>query len=101
MNRRRPVVALLVTGMLAACAGDASSPSGAISVPPSVVGNPCDEINAPPGSLLMVYDNLERYPQFYAEENRVDRWHLNARGADLFSRQLARDFLRALDSPDR
>jgi hypothetical protein len=70
-------------------------------LPPSVVGNPGDEINAPPGSLLMAYDNLERYPQFYAEENRVDRWHLNARGADLFSRQLASDFVRALDSPDR
>ena len=70
-------------------------------LPPSVVGNPGDEINAPPGSLLLAYDNLERYPLFYAEENRLDRWHLNARGADLFSQKLARDFLQALDSPDR
>ena len=70
-------------------------------LPPSVVGNPGDEIDAPPGNLLMAYDNLERYPQFYAEENRMDRWHLNARGADLFSQQLASDFLQAMASPDR
>ena len=70
-------------------------------LPPAVIGNPGDEINAPPGSMLLAYDNLDRYPQFYAEENRLDREHLNARGADLFSQELAEDFLRALDSPDR
>jgi hypothetical protein len=70
-------------------------------LPPSVVGNPGDEIDAPPDTLVLAYDNLERYPQLYAEENRMDKWHLNAQGADLFSQQLARDFLRALGSPDR
>ena len=70
-------------------------------LPPSVIGNPGDEINAPPGSLVLAYDNLDHYPQFYTEENRLDRWHLNARGADLFSQKLAEDFIRALDSPDR
>jgi hypothetical protein len=70
-------------------------------LPPSVIGNPGDEINAPPGSLLLAYDNLDRYPQFYTEENRLDGWHLNARGAELFSQKLAEDFIRALDSPGR
>ena len=70
-------------------------------LPPSVVGNPGDEIDAPSDVPLLAYDNLERYPQFYAEENRMDSWHLNARGADLFSQQLASDFLRALASPER
>ena len=59
-------------------------------LPPSVIGNPGDKIDAPPGNPLLAYDNLDRYPQFYAEENRMDRWHLNARGADLFSQKLAR-----------
>ena len=50
------------------------------------------------GSLFLAYDNPDRYPQFYVEENRLDRQHLNARGADLFSKELAEDFLRALNS---
>jgi hypothetical protein len=67
-------------------------------LPPAVIGNPGDEINAPPGNPLLAYDDAARYPEFYAEENRLDRQHLNGRGAMLFSRQLATDFLRALDS---
>jgi len=73
----------------------------AFILPPAVIGNPGDEINAPPGTLLLAYDNVARYPELYAEENRLDRQHLNGRGAELFSRQLALDFLRALDSDRR
>ena len=65
-------------------------------LPPAVIGNLGDEINAPSGSLLLAYDDAHRYPDLYAEENRLDRQHLNGRGAKLFSRRLALDFLNAL-----
>jgi hypothetical protein len=40
MNRRRPVTLLLLTGMLAGCAGAATSPSSARSIPPSLPSTP-------------------------------------------------------------
>jgi hypothetical protein len=70
-------------------------------LPPAVIGNLGDEVNAPPGSLLLAYDDEHRYPDFYAEENRQDRQHLNGRGARLFSRRLALDFVAALERADR
>jgi len=70
-------------------------------VPPSLLGGRDAGVNCPPGSLLFAYDDYLRYPQFYAEENRLDDEHLNARGAELFSRTLAADFLNAVKPPDR
>ncbi len=62
-------------------------------VPPSLLGGRGGGINAPAGPLLLSYDDYERYPEFYKEDNRMDPEHLNAHGAELFSRQLAADFL--------
>ena len=53
------------------------------------------------GSRLFAYDDLDRYPQFYAEENRLDVEHLNGRGAELFSQTMAQEFVHSLDSPVR
>jgi hypothetical protein len=55
MDRRRPVVALLLTGMLAACADGASSPSGATSVLPTVPATPsptASETDGAPATAL-------------------------------------------------
>ncbi len=41
-------------------------------LPPAVIGNTGDEINAPAGVTLLAYDDPIRYPQFYVEENRLD-----------------------------
>jgi hypothetical protein len=54
-------------------------------------------VDAPPGHIVLSYDDYTRYPEFYEEQNRLDVEHLNARGADLFSRTLATDFIAALD----
>ena len=70
-------------------------------VPPSLKGGRGSGINVPSGSRLFAYDDFIRYPQFYEEENRLDVEHLNGRGAELFSRILAQDFVRSLDSPVR
>ena len=70
-------------------------------VPPSLMAGRGSGIHVPSGSLLLAYDDFDRYPQFYAEENRLDVEHLNARGAELFSQTLAEEFVRLLDSPIR
>ena len=58
-------------------------------------------INVPSGSRLLSYDDFARYPQFYEEENRLDTEHLNARGAEIFTRVLAQEFAHSLDSAAR
>ncbi len=58
-------------------------------VPPSAKGGRGAGINVPSGSRLLAYDDFTRYPQFYEEENRLDTEHLNARGAEIFTRVLA------------
>lgn len=55
-------------------------------------------VDAPPGHLLFSFDDLQEYAPLYAEENRPDAEHLNARGAALFTRDLAEQFMRALAS---
>jgi hypothetical protein len=70
-------------------------------LPPALIGNRGAAIDAPPGNLLLTYDDRVRYTQFYDEENRLDTQHLNARGADLFSRTLATDFGETLRSAIR
>ncbi len=66
-------------------------------VPPSLgAGRGCGA-HVPPGSRIFSYDDLIRYPQFYEEENRLDAEHLNARGAEIFSRALAQEFVRSLE----
>ena len=70
-------------------------------VPPSLMAGRGSGIHVPSGSLLLAYDDFDRYPQFYTEENRLDVEHLNARGAELFSQTLAEEFVRLLDSPIR
>ncbi len=70
-------------------------------VPPALTGGRSAGANCPPGSPLLDYDDYERYPEFYAEENRLDADHLNDRGAKLFSARLAHDFVRTLRPPAR
>jgi hypothetical protein len=50
-------------------------------------------VNAPPGSPLFSFDDLVRYASLYDEKNRMDAEHLNARGAEIFSRTLAQEFI--------
>ena len=50
-------------------------------------------VNAPPGSPLFSFDDLVRYASLYDEENRMDAEHLNVRGAEIFSRTLAQEFI--------
>ena len=52
-------------------------------------------VNAPPGSLVFSFDDLARYAALYAEANRPDAEHLNARGAAIFTRLLATEFVQA------
>ncbi|MGI8955392.1 MAG: hypothetical protein ACR2II_00545 [Chthoniobacterales bacterium] len=65
-------------------------------VPPALLGSRGSELNAPLQATLFNYNDLVRYPQFFAEENRLDSAHLNGPGANLFSATLARDFARTL-----
>lgn len=53
-------------------------------------------VDAPPGSLLFSFDDLRRYAPLYDEANRPDAEHLNARGAEIFTRDLAQQFGHAL-----
>lgn len=57
--------------------------------------------NAPSGSPLFSYDDVVRYAPLYDEANRMDAQHLNARGAEVFSRTLAREFLAKAGSTAR
>ena len=70
-------------------------------VPPALTNRRGAGSNCPPGSPLLDYDDYERYPEFYAEEFRLDADHLNDRGAKLFSARLAADFVRTIKPPDR
>jgi hypothetical protein len=58
-------------------------------------------IDAPPGSLLFSFDDLVRYAPLYDEANRTDAEHLNVRGAAIFTRILAQEFVQALGSRTR
>jgi hypothetical protein len=57
--------------------------------------------NAPPGSPLFSFDDLVRYASLYDEESRMDAEHLNARGAEIFSRTLAHEFVAKAGSTAR
>ncbi len=50
-------------------------------------------VDAPPGSPLFSFDDLVRYASLYDEANRMDAEHLNVRGAEIFSRTLAQEFV--------
>ncbi len=47
---------------------------------------------------LLAFDSPRGYPALYAPEARFDMWHLNAEGAERFSRAFARRFVRWLAS---
>ena len=55
-------------------------------------------VDAPAGSLCFSFDDLARYAPLYDEANRPDAEHLNARGAAIFTRDLAQQFGQALQS---
>jgi hypothetical protein len=58
-------------------------------------------VNAPAGTPLISFDDLVRYAPLYDEENRMDAEHLNARGAEIFSRLLAQEFVAKTESMAR
>ncbi len=66
-------------------------------VPPSLRNARGSGVDAPAGSLLFSFDDLTRYAPLYDEANRPDAEHLNARGAEIFTRDLAQQFVHALD----
>jgi len=49
------------------------------------------------GIAFLDFSDPRRYPQLFAPENRADGGHLNAEGAAIYSRLLARELLGALD----
>lgn len=52
------------------------------------------------GRRVLDFSDVERYPELYAPEYRLDSDHLNARGAEIFTRLFAREFCAALrDTP--
>ena len=48
------------------------------------------------GIAFLDFSDPRRHPELFAPENRADRGHLNARGAAIYSRLLARELLAAL-----
>ena len=67
-------------------------------VAPSLKAAHGSGINAPHGSVVISFDDVERYAPLYDEANRPDAEHLNARGAEIFSRLLAQQFVKAVES---
>lgn len=51
-------------------------------------------------STVMSFNNARAYPQLYRNEMRIDRSHLNSRGAEEFTRLVAENFSR-LDRANR
>jgi hypothetical protein len=49
--------------------------------------------DAPSRARLLAFDNPDRYPEFYEPAHRFDSDHLNAEGAEIFSRELAQAYL--------
>ena len=68
---------------------------------PSQSGNrPFEErLRAELDSLVLRYNLPERYPALYDAGNRYDSGHLSARGAEYFSRILARDYAMQHGTP--
>lgn len=58
-------------------------------------------VNAPRGGPLISFDDLDRYAPLYDENNRMDPEHLNAAGAEIFTRLLAREFGGLVNSQSR
>lgn len=48
------------------------------------------------GTLFLDFSDPRRYPELFAADHRSDFGHLNQRGAELYSRLLARELLAAL-----
>ena len=64
-------------------------------IPPALVPRPDLLAAARDGDLehLLVFDDAERYGELFEIENRYDWTHLNATGAEIYSRELARRLL--------
>lgn len=69
--------------------------------PPSLTAARGSAIHVPSGVPLFAYADKARYPEFYTEEDRLDTEHLNARGAEIFSRTLAEDYSASLAAGTR
>ena len=70
-------------------------------VAPSLKAAHGSGINAPSDSVLISFDDVVRYAPLHDEANRPDAEHLNARGAEIFSRLLAQEFVNAVHPPPR
>lgn len=46
--------------------------------------------------LVLYYDDPHLYPELYDPRFRLDHHHLNSEGAEVFTRTVARDFIRSL-----
>lgn len=64
--------------------------------PPSLMAARGSAVHVPSGVPLFAYTDVLRYPEFYTEEDRLDTEHLNGRGAEIFSRTLAKDYSASL-----
>jgi len=70
-------------------------------VAPSLKAAHGSGINAPRDCVLISFDDVVRYAPLYDEANRPDAEHLNTRGAEIFSRLLAQEFVNAVHSTPR
>lgn len=69
--------------------------------PPSLMAARGSAVHVPSGVPLFAYADMVRYPEFYAEEDRLDTEHLNGRGAEIFSRVLAEEYNASLAAGTR
>jgi lysophospholipase L1-like esterase len=54
-----------------------------------------------PSETVMSFNDAQRYPSLYQAAVRLDEGHLNAKGADEFSRLLAARFLETEHAPGK
>ena len=60
---------------------------------PETVKNYHAWIDAPPGLRLLRFDDPQKYPELYVPEHRLDSDHVNDAGAQIFTRELAQQYL--------
>ena len=60
---------------------------------PETVKNYHAWVDAPPGLRLLRFDDPQKHPELYVPEHRLDSDHVNDAGAQIFTRELAQQYL--------
>jgi len=72
-----------------------------VAPPTTNIGALAAMTDCPPGSPLFLFNEPERFPILYQDDNRLDYEHLNGKGAAIFSRLLAERFASHLGAAAR